>query len=360
MFDINNFKDLLEYKKENENTTIAVAMSGGVDSSVTAYILKKQGYKVFGITMITCEAGVDADAKKVCDDLGITHYVLDLTDSFNDKVINYFVDEYEHGRTPNPCMICNRYIKMGALIEFALEKGADFIATGHYSNIENGKLRVGKDLSKDQAYFLSQVNKDKLKYVVFPLGGIEKSDVREIGKHLGVRVYAKKDSQEICFVEDGKLKEFLIEKTKGKIAKEGNIVDTDGKILGKHQGLAFYTIGQRKGLGISSEHPIYVLKLDEESNSIVMGTNEELFKESLTAEKINLLKAENINELEGMECFAKTRSRDKFHPCRVSVVSENEIKVSFTGDKVRAVTPGQGVVLYDDNYEVIASGFIKG
>ena len=256
-------------------------------------------------------------------------------------------------------MVCNRHIKMGALIDFALEKGADFIATGHYSNIENGVLKVGNDLSKDQAYFLSQVNKEKLKYIVFPLGKIEKTDVREIGKYLGVRVYAKKDSQEICFVEDGKLKEFLIEKTDGKIAKEGNIVDTNGKVLGKHMGLAFYTIGQRKGLGISSEKPIYVLKLDEETNSIIMGSNEELFKEYLTAEKINLLKVSKIEELEGMECFAKTRSRDKFHPCRISVISDDEIKVLFTQDKVRAVTPGQGVVLYDENYEVIGSGFIK-
>ena len=359
MFDINSFKNLLEYKKENENTTIAVAMSGGVDSSVTAYILKKQGYKVFGITMITCEAGVDEDAKKVCDDLGITHYVLDLTKSFNDKVIKYFVDEYEQGRTPNPCMVCNRYIKMGALIDFALEKGADYVATGHYSNIKNGRLRVGHDLGKDQAYFLSQVNKDKLKYLIFPLGEIEKSDVREIGKYLGVRVYAKKDSQEICFVEDGKLKEFLIEKTNGKIAKEGNVVDTKGKVLGKHQGLAFYTIGQRKGLGISSENPIYILELDSKTNSIIMGSNEELLKEELTADNINLIKVDNIKELEGIECFAKTRSRDKFHLCKVSVLSDNEIKVSFVDNKVRAVTPGQGVVLYDENYEVIASGFIK-
>ena len=359
MFDINSFKNLLEYKKENENTTIAVAMSGGVDSSVTAYILKKQGYKVFGITMITCEAGVDEDAKKVCDDLGITHYVLDLTKSFNDKVIKYFVDEYEQGRTPNPCMVCNRYIKMGALIDFALEKGADYVATGHYSNIKNGRLRVGHDLGKDQAYFLSQVNKDKLKYLIFPLGEIEKSDVREIGKYLGVRVYAKKDSQEICFVEDGKLKEFLIEKTNGKIAKEGNVVDTEGKVLGKHQGLAFYTIGQRKGLGISSENPIYILELDSKTNSIIMGSNEELLKEELTADNINLIKVDNIKELEGIECFAKTRSRDKFHLCKVSVLSDNEIKVSFVDNKVRAVTPGQGVVLYDENYEVIASGFIK-
>lgn len=358
MFEINKFKELLEYNKENEKTTIAVAMSGGVDSSVTAYILKKQGYNVFGVTMITCEEGIDVDAKRVCDDLGIEHYVLDIQDYFQEKVIDYFIDEYKHGRTPNPCIVCNKYIKLGRLIEFALDKGADLIATGHYTNIENGVLKVGKDLSKDQAYFLSQVDKSKLKYLTFPLGGIDKTDVREIGKYLGVRVYAKKDSQEICFVEDGKLKEFLVDKTDGKIVKRGKIVDTTGKVLGEHQGLAFYTIGQRKGLGISSDKPIYILKLDEKTNSIIMGSNEELMKDSLIAEDINLLKVQKLEELDGMECFAKTRSRDKFHPCRINVIGEDKIKVSFVGDKVRAVTPGQGVVFYDENNEVIASAFI--
>lgn len=358
MFEINNFEKLLKYNKENEKTTIAVAMSGGVDSSVTAYILKKQGYNIFGITMITCEEGIDEDAKKICDDLGIDHYVLDVKEYFEEKVVDYFVDEYKHGRTPNPCIVCNKYVKLGRLIDFALEKGADFIATGHYTSIENGVLKVGKDLSKDQAYFLSQVNKDKLKYLTFPLGGIDKSDVREIGKYLGVRVYAKKDSQEICFVEDGKLKEFLVGKTDGKIVKKGKIVDTSGKVLGEHQGLAFYTIGQRKGLGISSDKPIYILKLDEATNSIIMGSNEDLMKDELIAKDVNLLKVNNISELDGLKCVAKTRSRDKFHSCKINVLDENTIKVLFTEEKVRAVTPGQGVVFYDENREVIASGFI--
>ena len=359
MNNINNeFSKYLEYDENNKNTTIAVAMSGGVDSSTVAYLLKKQGYNVIGITMRTCKPE-DEDAKKVCDDLGIPFYLLDVTKDFKEKVIDYFVDEYLHGKTPNPCMICNRYIKLGKLIDFARSKGADFMATGHYTQLKDGVLSMGDDMEKDQVYFLSQMNKENLKYLKFPIGDLEKSKVRELAELLGVRVYAKKDSQEICFVEDGKLKEFLIEKTNGKIAKEGNIVDTEGKVLGKHMGLAFYTIGQRKGLGISSEKPIYVLKLDEKRNSIIMGSNEELFKEYLTAEKINLLKVSKIKELEGMECFAKTRSRDKFHPCRISVISDDEIKVLFTQDKVRAVTPGQGVVLYDENYEVIGSGFIK-
>lgn len=343
----------------NKNATIAVAMSGGVDSSVTAYLLKEKGFNIFGVTMKTTEDDIDVDAKKVCDDLGIKHYILDISEEFSNKVIDYFVEEYNNGRTPNPCMICNKYIKMGALIDFCLEKGADFMATGHYSNINDGSLKIGDDLSKDQAYFLSQVSRDKLKHIIFPLGGINKDDVRTIGKDLGVRVYSKKDSQEICFVEDGKLKEFLIEKTNGKIIKPGNFVDTKGNILGKHKGIAFYTIGQRKGLGISADSPYYVLRFNGVKNEVVLGSNGELFKSSLVADEINLLKIPSLKELNGVICLAKTRSRDKFHPCKVEVLNETEIKVVFTKDQVRAVTPGQGVVLYDDSYEVLASGFIK-
>ena len=352
-------KNILENINVNKNATIAVAMSGGVDSSVTAYLLKKKGFNIFGVTMKTTENDIDADAKKVCDDLGIKHYIFDISEEFSDKVVDYFVQEYNNGRTPNPCMVCNKYIKMGALIDFCLEKGADFMATGHYSNISDGSLKIGEDLKKDQAYFLSQVSKEKLKHIIFPLGNISKEEVRQLGKDLGVRVYSKKDSQEICFVEDGKLKEFLIEKTKGKIVKPGNFVDTKGNILGKHKGLAFYTIGQRKGLGIAAPSPYYVLKLDGIKNEVILGSNEELFKSFLIADDINLLKVNSLNDLNGMICKAKTRSRDKFHPCKIEVLNESEIKVIFTEDQVRAVTPGQGVVLYDDSYEVIASGFIK-
>ncbi|MGL5778290.1 tRNA 2-thiouridine(34) synthase MnmA, partial [Cetobacterium sp.] len=238
----------LEFNKENENKVIAVAMSGGVDSSTVAYLLKKQGYKIFGVTMKTC-GEEDKDAKRICDDLGIEHYLLDVTEDFGKEVINYFVDEYSSGRTPNPCMVCNRKIKFGKLIEFAKELGAEALATGHYANIIDGTLAIGDDMNKDQVYFLSQIKKENLKYIIFPIGKMEKPAVRELAKDLGVRVYAKKDSQEICFVEDGKLKEFLMEKTGGKIGKPGQIVNLKGKVLGKHNGLAFYTIGQRKGLG---------------------------------------------------------------------------------------------------------------
>ncbi|MGL5545303.1 MAG: tRNA 2-thiouridine(34) synthase MnmA, partial [Cetobacterium sp.] len=241
----------LEFKKENEKKVIAVAMSGGVDSSTVAYLLKKQGYTIFGVTMKTC-GEEDKDAKRICDDLGIEHYLLDVTKEFGKEVIDYFVDEYSSGRTPNPCMVCNRKIKFGKLIEFAKEKGAEALATGHYANIIDGTLAIGDDMNKDQVYFLSQIKKENLEYIIFPIGKMEKPAVRELAKDLGVRVYAKRDSQEICFVEDGKLKEFLMDKTDGKIGRPGKIVDLNGKTLGKHNGLAFYTIGQRKGLGIAS------------------------------------------------------------------------------------------------------------
>lgn len=347
----------LRYRKENAAIRVGVAMSGGVDSSTVAYLLKKQGYDIFGVTMKTCHAE-DADAKRICDDLGIEHYVLDLTEPFQKQVMDYFVEEYLRGRTPNPCMVCNRHIKFGKLLDFILEQGAQYMATGHYTKLVDGNLSVGDDSGKDQVYFLSQVQKEKLSKIIFPIGELEKPQVRELAKELGVRVYAKKDSQEICFVEDKKLKDFLVKHTDGKVYRKGNIVDQNGNILGKHDGLAFYTIGQRKGLGISTEQPLYVIRLDAEKNEVVVGSNEDLMLEELFAEKLNLFLVEKLQDLDGMECFAKTRSRDVLHACRLKVEGE-ELRVEFLENKVRAVTPGQGVVFYNQSGQVIAGGFIK-
>ncbi|MGL4987826.1 MAG: tRNA 2-thiouridine(34) synthase MnmA [Cetobacterium sp.] len=347
----------LDYNKENEKKVIAVAMSGGVDSSTVAYLLKKQGYNIFGVTMKTC-GEEDKDAKRICDDLGIEHYLLDVTEEFEKDVINYFVEEYSSGRTPNPCMVCNRHIKFGKLIEFAIEKGAELLATGHYANIVDETLAIGDDMNKDQVYFLSQIKKENLKYIMFPIGKMEKPLVRELAKDLGVRVYAKKDSQEICFVEDGKLKEFLMDKTDGKIDIPGKIVDMNGKMLGKHNGLAFYTIGQRKGLGIASANPLYVIALDTKNNTVIVGDNDDLMRESLIANQLNLLLVKETKELDGLECFVKARSRDRLHPCKVRVIDNDTIEVLFTKDNVRAVTPGQGAVLYTEDGKVIASSFI--
>lgn len=351
------FKKYVKFNQENTKKTIGVAMSGGVDSSTVAYILKKQGYNIFGVTMKTFN-DEDSDAKKVCDDLGIEHYVLDVRDEFKEKVMDYFVNEYMNGRTPNPCMVCNRHIKFGKMLDFVLEKGADFMATGHYTKLKNGFLSVGDDGNKDQVYFLSQVKKEKLKYIMFPVGDLEKPRLREMAKELGVRVYSKKDSQEICFVNDGKLKEFLVEHTNGDAYKKGNIVDNNGNVLGKHNGFAFYTIGQRKGLGISSEEPLYVLEFDKKNNNIIVGTNEELLKDKLIATNVNLFLVSNLDELDGLECFAKTRSRDILHKCILKKDGNNFI-VDFIENKVRAVTPGQGIVFYDKTGSVIAGGFIK-
>lgn len=347
----------LEFNRENENKVIAVAMSGGVDSSTVAYLLKKQGYKIFGITMKTC-GEEDKDAKRICDDMGIEHYLLDVREEFEKEVIDYFVDEYSSGRTPNPCMVCNRKIKFGKLIEYAKELGAEALATGHYANIIDGTLAIGDDMNKDQVYFLSQIKKENLKHIIFPIGKMEKPAVRELAKNLGVRVYAKKDSQEICFVEDGKLKDFLLEKTAGKIGKSGQIVNLNGKVLGKHEGLAFYTIGQRKGLGIASATPLYVVELDKKNNRVIVGSNEELMKKTLIANQLNLFLVEDVEELDGLECFVKARSRDRLHSCRVKVIDRDTIEILFIEDSVRAVTPGQGAVLYTNDGKVIASSFI--
>ncbi|QNM15693.1 tRNA 2-thiouridine(34) synthase MnmA [Fusobacterium hominis] len=355
--EIKNFDKYLTYDEKNKGIKVAVAMSGGVDSSTVAYILKKQGYDIFGVTMRTC-GPEDSDADKVCKDLGIEHYVFDATKEFKNKVMDYFIDEYKNGRTPNPCMVCNKHVKFGLLYDFALEKGAQFMATGHYAKIKDGALVMGDDLNKDQVYFLSQIKKENVDHIMFPIGDLVKPEVRELAKLLGVRVYAKRDSQEICFVEDGKLGEFLTAATNGKVSKPGNIVDVNGQILGKHKGLAFYTIGQRKGLGVSLEKPMYVIELDGKNNRVVIGDNELLFKKELKAKNINLFTIKSLQEMDGLECWAKTRSRDILHKCKIKVLDNDTIKVMFTEDKVRAVTPGQGVVFYDSDKKVIGSGFI--
>lgn len=352
-----NLNNFVNYNEENSKITVAVAMSGGVDSSTVAYLLKKQGYKVFGVTMKTCKPE-DQDAKKVCDDLGIEHFLFDATKIFKKHVIDDFVNEYLSGRTPNPCMTCNKYVKFGALLEFAISKGANFMATGHYANLTGGTLAIGDDPNKDQVYFLSQIKKEYIKHLMFPIGTLEKPQVRELAKTLNIRVYSKKDSQEICFVDDGKLKEFLIENSNGKAATPGNIVTKDGKIVGKHNGISFYTIGQRKGLGISQEVPLYVISLNSLRNEVIVGSNEDLLKDKIAINELNFLTITDAKELETMELFAKTRSRDILHKCSVKVIGDDKVLITLIENKVRAVTPGQGLVLYDNENKVVASGFI--
>lgn len=362
-------------KMEKNKITVAVGMSGGVDSSLVAYLLKEEGYNVIGITMKhwagiekqNCDITKDSktccsiedtyDAKRVCDDLGILHYTINFEKEFKDEVINYFIDEYRNARTPNPCVICNRKIKLGKLVDFALKIGADFFATGHYSIVKDGILYRGLDDKKDQAYFLSQVKKEYFAKLMFPLGGMKKEDVRKLAEEKGVRVYSKRDSQEICFVENDDYKSFLLKMAGENIGKKGNIVLKNGEIVGTHEGLPFYTIGQRKGLGISYHKPLFVLGFNKDKNEIIVGDDNELFVDYLLCEDINLLGAESIETLNNRKCLVKTRSRDKFHNAEIVKIDDNKLEVKFI-EKVRAVTPGQAAVFYDFDGKVLGSGII--
>ncbi len=340
---------------------VAVGMSGGIDSTFTAYLLQEQGYDVIGITMKVWdkeeENSPEVKAAKVCEDMGIEHYVVDFRGIFQKEVVDYFIQEYEKGRTPNPCVMCNKHIKMEALLNFAQEKGADYLATGHYANVKDGKIYMGEDPKKDQAYFLAQIKKENIKKILFPLGDYKKEDIKKIAKEKNIQIYSSGESQEICFIEDDDYKRFLKEVTKGKVIKKGEIVDENGEKLGSHIGLPFYTIGQRKGLGISSPHPLYVLGFDKEKNQVIVGKNEKLFEKSLQISTVNLLAVDNISELDKLTCQVKTRSRDVLHEAVLNVVDSNNIIINFK-DQVRAVTPGQLAVMYDENGLVLGSGFI--
>lgn len=322
---------------------VAIGISGGVDSAVSALLLKQQGHDVLGITMKLFEdETVDKmliDAKKVCEEVGIKHLVLDLTKEFKEIVIDNFINSYKQGLTPNPCVLCNKHFKFGLLYEKAKELGYDYIATGHYVKIMNNNLYVC-DNNKDQSYFLYGINKDILDKIIFPLKDFKsKEEIRKIAEMHNLSIFDKKDSQEICFIKDDDYVKFLenyLSPTKG------NIIDTNGNILGKHNGLYKYTIGQRKGLGISSEYPLYVMDIDYINNNVIVCKHEELFKSNLVASNVNLL----VSELPE-ECFTKIRSRGVLAPCKV-IYQNDKLLVTFK-EKQRAITKGQSVVLYKDN-----------
>lgn len=334
---------------------VVVAMSGGVDSSVVAYLLKQEGYDVVGATMKLIDNDSTnqsiRDAKDVCDSLGIKHYVFDLVKEFKDIVISNFIDSYKNGETPNPCVVCNKYFKFGYFYEEVKKLGYDYMATGHYARVIDGKLVFSNTSNKDQSYFLYGINKDVLNHVIFPLEKYNsKDEVREIAKKANLKVFSKKDSQEVCFVPNDDYKAFL----KGKIdnIKSGNIILTDGTILGKHNGLINYTIGQRKGLNIGYKEALYVVDLDTVNNNVIVGTNDDLMHDKLIAEDINLLVDELPNEL-----YAKVRSRGNLKEVNV-ILEDNKMIVTFK-EKERAITKGQSVVLYDKDKTCLGGGIIK-
>lgn len=351
---------------------VVVGMSGGVDSSVAAWLLKEQGYDVMGVTMqiwqdtpymeqedgSCCGLSAVEDARRVAQTIGIPYYVMNFKQDFKENVMDYFVAEYLAGRTPNPCIACNRYVKWEALLQRSLSIGADYIATGHYARIqqlENGRYAIKNSVTaaKDQTYALYNLTQEQLAHTLMPVGDYTKDEIREMAEKAGLPVAHKKDSQEICFVPDNDYAGF-IQKSTGEKIPEGNFVSTDGTILGRHKGIIHYTVGQRKGLNISLGRPVFVQEIRPETNEVVLGSNEELFTTKVFARKLNFMGVEDFPE--EMEAIGKIRYNHKGDVCRVKRVEEDLLECNFE-QPVRAVTPGQALVLYKDGY-VLGGGTI--
>jgi tRNA-uridine 2-sulfurtransferase len=358
--------------EKKENKRVVVAMSGGVDSSVTAALLRDEGHDVIGMSMQVWDhsrfTGAEAgsccslddihDARRVAEQLGIPFYVVNFEEEFERLVIGDFIDEYFLGRTPNPCVRCNQWIKFELLLKKAKALGADFLATGHYARTDRGddgrfRLLTGVDRGKDQSYFLFALTREQLGHVLFPLGGLTKAEVRRLAARYDLLVAEKGESQEICFIPDSDYVRF-IEEARGKGHLSGNIVDSAGNILGAHEGIYRYTIGQRKGLGIAHPHPLYVVRVDLEKREVVVGGQEELFSEGLFVRNVNWLISPPDSPL---ETSCKIRYRHQPVPCRVIPLPGNRAEIRFLS-REKAVTPGQAAVFYEGD-EVLGGGWIE-
>ena len=351
---------------------VVVGMSGGVDSSATAALLLEQGFDVVGITLKLwpqdcvsraedkcCGPQAVTDARAVCHKLGIPYYLIDEAEEFQSKVIRYFADEYKAGRTPNPCVMCNQNLKFGRLIDRADQLGAQFIATGHFARLERSAdgtrmlLKRGRDARKDQSYFLFSLRQDQLARAMFPLGEKTKSDTREVARHCNLKTADKAESMEICFVPDNDYGRFL---QQAKLVQQhrGDIVDLQGQVLGRHDGIEFYTIGQRKGLGISSNRPLYVVELEPATNRVVVGDESALERDEFTADRCNWIPFDGPPET--LEATVKIRYNHPGTTARVTPLAAGKASVKLHTPQ-RAITPGQAAVFYQDDL-VLGGGWI--
>lgn len=348
-------------------TKVVVGMSGGVDSSVAAWLLKEQGYDVIGVTMQIwqdedrteveenggcCGLSAVDDARRVAWELGIPYYVMNFKEEFKCSVMDYFVEEYRNGRTPNPCIACNRYVKWESLLKRSMDIGAQYIATGHYARIEklpNGRFALKKSVTaaKDQTYALYNLTQHQLAHTLMPVGAYEKDEIRRIAEQIGLNVAHKPDSQEICFIPDHDYAKF-IEQTTGEIMPPGNFVDLEGRVLGRHKGITHYTVGQRKGLNLSLGHPVFVVEIRPETNEVVIGESEDVFSSVLRCNQVNWMSIDGLHgETQRLE--AKIRYSHKGAPCTVREIGDGMVQCTFD-EPQRAITPGQAVVFYQDDY----------
>ena len=356
-----------------EKKTVVVGLSGGVDSSVAAYLLKEQGYDVIGVTMQIwqeedsctleenggcCGLSAVEDARRVAQKLDIPYYVMNFRKEFQEQVIDYFVREYLEGRTPNPCIACNRYVKWESLLKRSLEIGADYIATGHYARVEqlpNGRYAIRNSVTakKDQTYALYNLTQEQLSHTLMPVGDYNKDEIRAIAEKIGIQVAHKPDSMEICFVPDNDYAGFITRET-GYVSRPGNFVDLHGNILGTHKGIIHYTVGQRKGLGLAMGHPVFVVAIRPETNEVVIGENDDVFSTKLYANNINLMSVDKIEE--PIRARAKIRYSHEGADCTIRMADDGLLECVFD-EKQRAVTPGQALVIYDGDY-VLGGGTI--
>jgi len=347
---------------------IVVAMSGGVDSTTVAALLKEQGHEVIGITMQLldykdaeggcCSLDHVIDARRIAQELDIPHYVVNFIDSFREYVLKDYVEKYESGMTPIPCVLCNQYVKFDLLLKRALELGADYLATGHYAKISDGNgsfsLHKADDENKDQTYFLYTLKQKELSRLMFPLGSLKKDEVRGLARSLNLKLAEKPDSTGVCFVPSDNYRDYLLSQN-AFTELQGDIVNTRGEVLGKHNGIYSFTIGQRRGLGIATGRPMYVVGIEPKENRVIVGEEDKIYSNRLIAENISWVDQSNFDE--SFEAKAKVRNRHREDDAVVTMRSETDAEIEFKNPQ-RAITPGQAVVLYKNN-RVLGGGWIN-